>query len=181
MAASKLSAHFRIARHSAVTQRAAVQHRIKSLVVTADDALRDRLRGLSRSTLITTCAALLPDHSDIANPVTATKIALRHLARRHQQLTIEINELDALLEPLVAAINPNLITAHGVGTHIAAQLLVTAGENHDRLRSEASFAMLCGAAPIPASSGKTHRHRLNRGGDRRANAALYQVVLTRLR
>ncbi|MES9539410.1 transposase, partial [Actinomadura sp. NPDC000600] len=81
----------------------------------------------------------------------------------------------------VAAINPRLVAANGVGTDVAGQLLVTAGHNHDRLTCEAAFAMLCGAAPIPASSGKTTRHRLNRGGDRQANAALYRVVLCRLR
>ncbi len=81
----------------------------------------------------------------------------------------------------MTAINPNLAAANGVGTDVAGQLLVTAGENHDRLTSEAAFAMLCGAAPIPASSGKTTRHRLNRGGDRHANAALYRIVLCRLR
>jgi transposase len=81
----------------------------------------------------------------------------------------------------VAAINPRLVAAHGVGTDVAGQLLVTAGENQDRRRSEGAFATLCGVAPIPASSGKTSRHRLNRGGDRQANAALYRVVLCRLR
>ncbi|MGV9546051.1 transposase [Nocardia beijingensis] len=106
---------------------------------------------------------------------------MRCLARRHQQLSTEITELDELLAPLVAAINPKLVAAHGVGTDTAGQLLVTAGQNHHRIRSEAAFAMLCGVAPIPASSGKTNRHRLNRGGDRHANAALYRVVLCRLR
>ena len=81
----------------------------------------------------------------------------------------------------MAAINPGLLAANGVGADVAGQLLVTAGENHDRLTSEAAFAMLCGAAPIPASSGKTNRHRLNRGGDRQANKALYRVALCRLR
>jgi transposase len=103
------------------------------------------------------------------------------LARRHQQLSIEIADLDELLQPLVAAINPRLLAANGLGADTAGQLLVSAGENHDRLTSEAGFAMLCGVAPIPASSGKTTRHRLNRGGDRQANAALYRVVLCRLR
>ncbi|MFC7278085.1 transposase, partial [Paractinoplanes rhizophilus] len=105
----------------------------------------------------------------------------RSLARRHQHLSTEITELDDLLQPLIAAINPDLLEANGVGADTAGQLLVTAGENHDRLTREAAFAMLCGVAPIPASSGKTTRHRLNRGGDRQANAALYRVVLSRLR
>ncbi|MEV4126432.1 IS110 family transposase [Nocardia sp. NPDC049707] len=173
--------NLRVARRSAVDQRADTQRRIKALIVTAPDELRQRLRGLSDTELIGTCTRLRPDRADAASPATATKIALRSLARRHQQLTVEIGDLDQLLHPLVAAINPNLIAANGVGTDTAGQLLVTAGENHDRLRSEAAFAMLCGVAPIPASSGKTNRHRLNRGGDRNANAALYRVVLCRLR
>jgi transposase len=111
----------------------------------------------------------------------ATLIALRALARRHQQLSAEIDELDALIAPLVTGINPALCALFGVGPDTAGQLLVTAGDNPDRLRSDAAFAMLCGAAPLPASSGRTVRHRLNRGGDRQANAALYRVVLCRLR
>lgn len=108
-------------------------------------------------------------------------MALRSLARRHGALTEEIVELDALIAPLVEAINPRLQELAGVGPDVAGQLLVTAGENAERMRSEAAFAMLCGAAPLPASSGRTTRHRLNRGGDRHANAALYRIVLCRLR
>ena len=173
--------NLRVARRSAVDQRADAQRQIKALIVTAPDELRARLRGLAVKDLITTCANLRPDRADAATPATATRIALRSLARRHQQLTTEIADLDELLEPLVAAINPGLLAANGVGADVAGQLLVTAGENHDRLTSEAAFAMLCGAAPIPASSGKTNRHRLNRGGDRQANKALYRVALCRLR
>ncbi|MFI6132695.1 transposase [Micromonospora sp. NPDC051141] len=92
----------------------------------------------------------------------------------------DIADLDALITPLVTAINPALIATHGVGTETAGQLIVTAGDNPDRLRSEAAFAMLCGVAPLPASSGKTHRRRLNRGGDRHANCALWRIVITRL-
>jgi transposase len=173
--------NLRVARRSAVEQRADTQRQIKTLIVTAPDDLRARLRGLAAKQLTATCANLRPDRADAANPATAVKLALRSLARRHQQLSVEITDLDELLEPLVAAINPALVAAHGVGTDVAGQLLVTAGQNHDRLTSEAAFAMLCGAAPLPASSGKTTRHRLNRGGDRQANAALYRVVLSRLR
>jgi transposase len=173
--------NLRVARRSAVDQRADAQRQIKALVVTAPDELRSRLRGLVVKELIITCANLRPDRADAATPATATTIALRSLARRHQQLSTEIADLDELLEPLVAAINPGLLAANGVGADVAGQLLVTAGENHDRLTSEAAFAMLCGAAPIPASSGKTNRHRLNRGGDRQANKALYRVALCRLR
>ncbi|MBA9002116.1 IS110 family transposase [Thermomonospora cellulosilytica] len=173
--------NLRVARRSAVDQRADAQRQIKALIVTAPDELRERLRGLPVTQLITVCASLRPDRADAASPATAAKIALRPLARRHQQLSAEITDLDELLAPLVAAINPRLVAANGLGTDVAGQLLVTAGQNHDRLASEAAFAMLCGAAPIPASSGKTTRHRLNRGGDRQANAALYRVVLCRLR
>ncbi|MGW4968388.1 IS110 family transposase [Nonomuraea sp. NPDC004186] len=171
----------RLARRSAVNQRADAQRQIKALIVTAPDDLRTQLRGLSIKKLIATCAALRPDHTHAHDPVTATMIALRSLTRRHQQLTTEINDLDELLEPLVAAINPALLAVHGLGPDTAGQLLVTAGENHDRLGSEAAFAMLCGVAPIPASSGKTRRHRLNRSGDRQANAALYRIAVVRLR
>ena len=173
--------NLRVARRSAVEQRADTQRQIKTLIVTAPDELRDQLRGLSVKQLITTCANLRPDRADAATPATAARITLRSLARRHQQLSTEIAELDELLEPLVSAINPGLVAVHGVGADTAGQLLVTAGENHQRLTSESAFAMLCGVAPIPASSGITNRHRLNRGGDRQANAALYRVVLTRLR
>ncbi|MEW2444018.1 IS110 family transposase [Micromonospora marina] len=173
--------NLRVARRSAVDQRADAQRQIKTLIVTAPDELRARLRTLPVKELIATCATLRPDRTDAATPATAVKIALRSLARRHQQLSAEITDLDELLEPLVAAVNPGLLAANGVGTDVAGQLLVTAGENHDRLTSETAFAMLCGAAPIPASSGKTTRHRLNRGGDRQANAALYRVALCRLR
>jgi hypothetical protein len=173
--------NLRVARRSAVEQRADTQRQIKTLIVTAPDELRAQLRGLTVKQLIATCANLRPDRADAATPATAVKLALRFLARRHQQLTTEIADLDELLQPLVAAINPRLLAANGVGADTAGQLLVSAGENHDRLTSQAGFAMLCGVAPIPASSGKTSRHRLNRGGDRQANAALYRVVLCRLR
>ena len=171
----------RVARRSAVAARADAQRQIKALIVTAPDALRTTLRGLGDRKLIAQCATRRPDRAAAGDPTVATTHALRVLARRHQQLSVEIDELDALIGPLVTAINPTLIGLAGVGTDVAGQLLVTAGDNPQRLRSEAAFAMLCGAAPLPASSGRTHRHRLNRGGDRQANAALYRVVLCRLR
>jgi hypothetical protein len=126
--------NLRVARRSAVDQRADAQRQIKTLIVTAPDDLRERLRGLPVKDLITTCANLRPDRTDAASPATAAKIALRSLARRHQQLSTEITDLDELLAPLVAAICPGLIAANGVDTDVADQLLVTAGQNHDRLR-----------------------------------------------
>jgi transposase len=173
--------NLRVARRSAVEQRADCQRRIKSLIVTAPEPLRAALRVLTGATLIRQCAALRPDPARIGEPTQAVKTALRALARRHLALSEEITALEDLIGPLVQAINPKLIACAGVGPEVAGQLLVTAGENADRLRSEAAFAMLCGVAPIPASSGKTHRHRLNRGGDRAANSAIYTVALCRMR
>lgn len=173
--------NLRVARRSAIDQRADCVRQMKTLVVTAPEDLRSRLRGLSTAALLKTCLGLRPDPTRAGEPEHAAKLALGSLARRHTALAEEITELDTLIEPLVDAINPTLLELNGVGTDIAGQLLVTAGENTERLRSEAAFAMLCGVAPIPASSGRTHRHRLNRGGDRQANAALYRITLCRLR
>ena len=170
----------RIARTCAVKHRAETQQRMQSLITTAGDAPRSKLRNLTPTQLIRTCAALRPDPGNAGDPDTATKIALRSLGRRHQQLTTDIADLDKLINPLIEAINPALCAAYGVGPEVAGQLLVTAGDNPHRLHTEAAFAMLCGVAPLPASSGKTHRHRLNRGGDRQANCALYRIALTRL-
>jgi transposase len=173
--------NLRLARRSAVSQRADVTRQLKSLLITAPDALRERLRGLSTTKLITACAGLRPDPTRAGEPEHATKIALRTLAHRHQHLSTEINQLQRHITPLVAAINPTMLALNGVGPDTAGQLLITAGENPDRIHTEAAFAMLCGVAPLPASSGTTRRHRLNRGGDRQANAALYRLTLSRLR
>ena len=170
----------RVARRCAVAHRADLQRTLKMLLVTAPEQLRAALRELPTRQLLQTCAALRPDPGQLDDPTTATKIALRSLARQHRNLTAEIDDLDALIAPLVKRINPRLLTTPGIGADVAGQLLVTAGQNTDRLRSEAAFAMLCGAAPLPASSGKTTRHRLNRGGDRHANCALWRIVITRM-
>lgn len=173
--------NLRVARRSAVEQRADCTRRIKTLIITAPADLRTQLRDIDGQRLIRACAALRPDTTRIAEPAQATKTALRSLARTHQALSGEIDDLDDLIGPLVEEINPALTRLNGIGADTAAQMLITAGQNTDRIRSEAAFAMLCGAAPIPASSGQTRRYRLNRGGDRQANAALYRVVLSRLR
>ena len=173
--------NLRVARRSAVSERANCMRRIKTLIITAPQELRERLRDLSNARLLRACAGLRPDLSLVGEPEQAAKVALRVLGRRHAALSVEIADLDALIAPLVEQVNPALLVLNGVGPDSAGQLLVTAGQNTERLRSEGAFAMLCGVAPIPASSGKTHRHRLNRGGDRQANAALYRVVLSRMR
>lgn len=171
----------RIARTSAIRQRTDVIRQIKSIIDTAPEALRAQLRHLATPALLTTCTRWRPATGNAADPTTATKLALRSLARRHSYLDEEIAALDALLGPLVQTTAPTLTACFGVGIEVAGQLLVTVGDNPERVHSEAALAMLCGAAPIPASSGRTHRHRLNRGGDRQANAALYRVVIVRMR
>lgn len=166
-------------RASAVKARTATINELRGLLVTAPGALRDGLRGLTATALIDTCARLRP--GSVADQAEwATKHALRSLARRYRALTAEITELEARLHPLVGQACPALLDIHGVGYETAAQLLITIGDNPDRLVSEAAFAALCGVAPIPASSGKTNRHRLSRGGDRQANRALYVIACTRL-
>jgi transposase len=169
----------RVARRSALKARTQAALQLHSLVSTAPQHLRDELRDHTLHQLVERAARLRP--GDPHDPTQATKTALRSIARRHQQLTTEIADLDTDLDRLVADAAPNLLTLNGVGTDVAGQLLVTAGDNPDRLHSQAAFANLCGVAPLPASSGKTRRHRLNRGGDRQANAALYRIVICRLR
>lgn len=170
----------RVVRRSAVKARTQTINQLKALLITAPSELREQLRGLGTAALIRTCARLRPG-AVAAEPATATKLALRMLACRYEALTLEVREADKTLAALVAAAAPALLDLPGVGVEVAGQLLVTAGDNPDRLRSDGSFAHLCGAAPLPASSGRTDRHRLNRGGDRAANNALYTVVLSRLR
>ena len=112
--------------------------------------------------------------------VSLTKLTLRMLARRALALEAEIAELDAILKPLVDETAPELVATPGIGIDTASALLVAAGDNPERLRNEATFAHLCGVAPLDASSGKHERHRLNRGGDRQANSALWRIVVTRM-
>jgi transposase len=118
---------------------------------------------------------------DLTDPAEGTKAAMATVARRHQALEAEIGGLDAALEALVEHVAPErFLTKQGVATQVASMLLTTVGDNPDRLRTEASFAALCGASPVDASSGKQRRHRLNRGGDRQANSALWRVALVRM-
>jgi len=168
----------RVAKCSARKDRTRALNQLRSLVSTAPDELRAQLRGLSIFRLVRRVAGLRPaGRTDVVN---ATKIAMRTLARRVVELDAEIAELDALIEPLVAETAPELLARPGVGPDSAGALLVAAGDNPERLRSERSFAHLCGVSPLDASSGKQQRHRLNRGGDRQANAALWRIVMSRL-
>jgi transposase len=152
---------------------------MKAFVVTAPSELREKLRSLSSSRLVARCLGF---RAGVLNTsVAVAKHTLRSLARRHQQLTSEIREIESELHRLTLETAPALVNTFGVGPNTAATLLITAGCNPDRLRSESAFAALCGIAPIPASSGNNHRHRLSRGGDRQANAAIYRIVIVRLR
>ena len=172
----------RLARRSAMKARTQAANQLHALVVTAPDDLRSRLRAVPLAELVRLAAAFRPVRAGAAlsTPTAATKLALKSLACRYRQLSAEIEALDAQLEQLVATTAPDLLAVKGIGTDTAGALLVAAGDNPDRLHSEAAFASLCGVAPIPASSGKTNRHRLSRGGDRDANRALYLLALGRM-
>jgi transposase len=160
----------RSARQSAVKARSQAANQLQALLVTAPEDLRHRLRQLPTKELVATCARLRLG-SDPDEVRTATKFALRSVARRYQALSREIAELDAQLDQLVAQeVAPELVCLAGIGTDHAATLLIVAGDNPQRLSSEASFASLCGISPIEASSGKVVRHRLDRGGNRDARA-----------
>ncbi len=167
------------ARRGAMKARIQAGGQIDGLIVSAPQAVRQSLRRLAGKHRIRGCAALRP--GPVTDPAAATKVALRSAARRWLALQAEIEDLDIHLTALVASAAPDLLSLPGVGVDTAGQLLVTAGDKPDRLRSEAAFARLCGAAPIPVSSGRTDRHRLHRGGDRDANNALWRVALVRMR
>ncbi|MGV1010743.1 MAG: IS110 family transposase [Dermatophilaceae bacterium] len=188
----------RVARTGAVRARAKALTQLKALILTAPEELRAQLRGLDGARLVATCARLRPARDPaptpsphakraprpgrLLDPTAATNRALATIAGRIQLLAIEIADLDDDLHALLTPLAPTLLNINGVGLDSAGQLLVTAGDNPKRITTEAAFAHLCGVAPIPASSGKTSgKHRLNRGGDRAANAALYRIVMCRLR
>ena len=168
------------ARRSAVKARSSAANQICGIVVTAPENLKDRLRGLATASIVEVCARMRPDCATDATEA-AAKLALRTLARRHRALSAEIDELDAELLRLCEQANPALLGARGVGAEVASALLVAVGDNPERMRSEASFAALCGTSPIEASSGATVRHRLNRSGNRQANNALWRIAMIRLR
>lgn len=168
----------KIAHRSAIKARTQAVLQIRDLVVTAPQGLRDQLEHLTSDERVEVCARYRPGNPH--DPEQAVKTALRSLARRAQALSAEIDELEVMIHQLCAATNPALLGAHGVGPDTAAALMVVAGDNPERMHSEQAFAALCGASPIQASSGRTVRHRLNRGGNRQANAALWRIVLVRM-
>ena len=170
----------KITRDTAVKARTTAMHTLKQIVVNAPPHLREALHALTDHGLLTRCAGLRPGPLD--TPTAAAKHTLRALARRWMALTEEMAIHDQHLTRLTTETSPTLREGFGVGAHTAAQMLIIFGDNPDRIRSEAAFAKLCGACPIPASSGMTTgRHRLYRGGHRQANAALHRTVVVRMR
>ena len=168
-----------VARRSARSTKIKTLNQIRHLGFTAPDEIRQSLHGVSRQCLAKHAAAIRPRRG--GDPVIfATKTALRALGRRVVALDVESKQIDKLLGELVTAAAPQLLALYGVGVDTAAGLLVAAGDNPQRLHSEPAWAHLCGVAPIQASSGKVTRLRLDPGGDRQANAALWRIVITRM-
>jgi transposase len=168
----------RVARRSAAKARVEALNQMRALLITGPEELRAAFRGTTVWRMVTAAARLRP--ADPTTPMGATKYALRQLARRVQDLEAEIKGLDAILVPQVAVTAPDVVARHGVGPETAGALLVAVGDNPGRLRSEAAFAHFCGSSPIDASSGLVVRKRLNRGGHRQANEALWRIVMVRM-
>jgi transposase len=168
----------KVAKDVAVKARTSAMISLKQVLVNAPGELREQLEPLTKMALIRRCAALRP--GPITDTITAAKHTLRAIARRWLALDTEIKAHEQILDQLTTQLVPDLVAAFGIGADIAAEMLIVAGDNPERVRSEPAFAKLCGVAPIPASSGMTTRHRLNRGGHRAANAALYRTVIVRL-
>jgi transposase len=169
----------RVARAGAVKARTQAGNQLRDLIVTAPEQVRQQLAGLSRERQVEAAARFRL--RDLADPAEGVRAATGSVACRHQELTAEIARLDAALEELLTHAAPaDFLAKQGVATQVASTLLATTGDNPGRVRKEASFAALCGASPVDASSGKQIRHRLNRGGDRQANSALWTIAMTRL-
>lgn len=161
-----------MARRSAIKARTQAEQQLRSLILELPDRLRAQVDRRRIADLTTACVALAG--------ADGTSIALAVLARRWQHLDAEVADNDQHITTIVRQVVPGLLARPGIGPVCAAQLLVTAGDNPDRLHSEAAFAALCGVSPVEHSSGKTQRHRLNRGGDRAANSALWIIANNRL-
>ena len=169
----------KVARDTAVRARSQALITLKTLVITAPAELRETLAPLADKSLIERCARFRA--GSVTTPLAAAKHALQALGRRWQQLHEEVQLHDTELDRLTQDRAPELRAAFGIGTDTAAEMLIVAGDNPRRVHSDAAFAALCGVAPLPASSGQTTRHRLSRAGHRQANAALYRVVIVRMR
>lgn len=166
----------KLVQRSALKARTVALNQLHSMLVTADDQLRAKLRGVSRAVTIATCAAFRV-HADDDSVNAMTRLALRELAQRVQYLDGQLDRCAQRIARIVSSLAPKLLELKGIGPDVASTILITVGDNPDRMHHEKSFASLCGTSPLPASSGKTTRHRLNRGGDRQANAALWRVAI----
>lgn len=171
--------HIKVAKDAAVKARTAAMQTLKAILITAPAELRETLEPLSDTAVLRRCAALRP--GELTSVTAAAKYSLRAIAQRWHDLHEEITAHERLLKTLVDQVAPRLTQGVGIGPDNASELLLALGENAGRVHSEAAFARLCGACPIPASSGKTVRHRLNRGGHRQANAALHRIVVVRMK
>ena len=167
-----------VAKRTARAQRTQTINQARALIVTGPDDIRGRFTPHGPAGLVADLAALRPRPGSMVRY--HTLLSLRELGRRAQYLDAQLARLDELITPLVTARAPGMLGLYGVGPDTAAMLLIAAGDHPGRLRSEAAWAHLCAAAPIPASSGKVTRHRLNPGGDRQANHALWRIVITRM-
>jgi transposase len=167
-----------VAKRTARSERIQTINQARSLIVTGPDDLRARFARHTADDLVAELASLRPRPGSMIRY--HTLLSLRELGRRAAFPDGQLQRLDALIVPLVTARAPGLLALYGVGHDTAAKLLIAAGDHPGRLRSEAAWAHLCATAPIPASSGKVTRHRLNPGGDRQANHALYRIVITRM-
>lgn len=168
-----------LVRRSAVKAKTQTINQIRALLVSAPQAIRDSAYKAEASQCVAACAALA--HDTLSAALASLQAALRLLAKRWTMLNDELHELDATLARLTKKAAPRLLSRFGVGPQTAAILLVTAGDNPTRLHSEAALAALCGTSPLQASSGKVQRHRLNRGGNRQANNALWTIAMVRMR
>jgi transposase len=167
------------AREGAVSARTAALCQLRDLLITTPEPLRSQLRPLSRARLLARLTVARPDRRSDPE-LRGTQLALKAVARRIQQLTAEERELAREIEQLATKLAPQLLDQPGIGPLLAAQVVLS-WSHRGRLRSEAAFARLAGAAPIPASSGQTIRHRLDRSGDRKLNRTLHQIIVTRRR
>ena len=172
--------HLKVARDTAVKARTQAMLALKAIIVSAPAALREQLDAVAGKMALVRHLATLRSEP-LTTTTASAKASLRAIARRWLDLDVEIKAHDAHLGRLTERRAPEMVAAHGMGTATAAEMLILVGDEPERIRSEAAFAKLCGACPVPASSGKTSRHRLNRGGDRRANAALHRVIVVRMR
>jgi transposase len=171
--------HIKVAKDAAVKARTAAMQSLKAVLITAPDPLRHDLEPLPNMALIRRCAGLHP--GELTSVSAAAKPTLRAIAQRWLTLNDEITGHEKLLDTLIDQVAPQLTAAVGIGPDNASELLLALGDNAARVRSEAALAKLCGVCPIPASSGKTQRHRLNRGGNRDANAAMHRIIVVRMK